>query len=76
MPVSSHRRGPDVVVAGSVYCDLIFFDLDGSPALGEEVRTDRFTLVPGGGGYIVAVGLRRLGVRTAVRTYVSPYGSG
>ena len=59
-----------MVVAGSVYCDLIFFDLDGLPALGEEVRTERFSLVPGGGGYITAVGLARLGVRTALRTYV------
>jgi len=64
------RRRPDVVVAGSTYCDLIFFELDGPPALGEEVRTDRFALVPGGGGYITAVGLARLGVRTALRTYV------
>ena len=70
MPARSRRRGPDVVVAGSVYCDLIFFDLDGLPALGEEVRTERFSLVPGGGGYITAVGLARLGVRTALRTYV------
>jgi sugar/nucleoside kinase (ribokinase family) len=65
------RRGPaDVVVAGSVYCDLIFFDLDGPPTLGEEVRTESFTLAPGGGGYITAAGLARLGVRTALRTYV------
>jgi len=70
MPARSLRRGPDVIVTGSVYCDLIFFDLDGPPALGEEVRTERFTLVPGGGGYITAVGLARLGVRTALRTYV------
>ncbi|HEU5300469.1 MAG TPA: carbohydrate kinase family protein [bacterium] len=63
-------RSPEVVVAGSVYCDLIFFNLDGPPALGEEVRTDHFTLTPGGGGFITAAGLARLGVRTALRTYV------
>ena len=57
-------------MAGSVYCDLIFFDLDGPPAIGEEVRTDRFSLSPGGGGFITAAGLSRLGVRTALRTYV------
>lgn len=59
-----------MIVAGSVYCDLIFFNLDGPPALGEEVRTERFALTPGGGGYITAVGLARLGVRTALRTFV------
>jgi sugar/nucleoside kinase (ribokinase family) len=64
------RYSPDVIVVGSVYCDLIFFNLDGPPALGEEVRTDRFLLTPGGGGYITAVGLARLGVRTALRAYV------
>jgi sugar/nucleoside kinase (ribokinase family) len=60
----------DVIVVGSVYCDLIFFNLDGPPTLGQEVRTDRFLLTPGGGGYITAVGLARLGVRAALRTYV------
>ncbi len=57
-------------MAGSVYCDLIFHRLDGAPALGEEVRTDRFTMTVGGGGFITAVGLARLGMRTALRTYV------
>ena len=70
MPGKARRRGPEAIVVGSVYCDLIFFDLDGPPALGEEVRTDRFTLTPGGGGFITAAGLARLGVRTALRTYV------
>jgi ribokinase len=65
------RRSPvQVVVAGSIYCDMIFFDLDGPPTLGEEVRTEHFALAPGGGGYITAAGLARLGVRTALRTYV------
>lgn len=70
MPARSRRRPPAVIVVGSVYCDLIFFNLDGPPTLGEEVRTDRFLLTPGGGGYITAAGLARLGVRTALRTYV------
>jgi sugar/nucleoside kinase (ribokinase family) len=70
MPARTLQGVPEVVVAGSVYWDLIFFDLDDPPTLGEEVRTDRFSLAPGGGGYITAVGLARLGVRTALRTYV------
>ncbi|MDR7517945.1 MAG: carbohydrate kinase family protein [Armatimonadota bacterium] len=62
--------GPRVVVVGSIYCDLIFFNLDGVPALGEEVRKDRFAITLGGGAYITAVGLRRLGLEVAVRAYV------
>lgn len=70
MTGSLARRTAEVVVAGSVYWDLVFYDLDGPPRLGEEVRTDRFALAPGGGGYITAVGLARLGLRTALRTYI------
>src|SRR5713226_5609430 len=58
------------VVVGSVYWDLIFYGLHEPPALGLEVRTDHFAMTPGGGGYITAVGLSRLGVPTALRTYV------
>src|SRR5947209_20317423 len=70
--MTAKRRpgAPEVIVAGSVYWDLIFFNLNEPPTLGEEVRTDRFTMTPGGGGYITAVGLARLGVRTALRSYV------
>jgi sugar/nucleoside kinase (ribokinase family) len=57
-------------VVGNIYCDLIFLGLESPPVLGEERRTDQFTLAAGGGGYITTVGLARLGVRTAVRAYV------
>src|SRR5438034_11286758 len=70
MTVKRRAGVTEVIVAGSVYWDLIFFNLNEPPTLGEEVRTDRFTMTPGGGGYITAVGLARLGVRTALRTYV------
>src|SRR5947208_15027369 len=70
MPAKRRPGAPEVIVASSVYWDLIFFNLNEPPTLGEEVRTDRFTMTPGGGGYITAVGLARLGVRTALRTYV------
>jgi sugar/nucleoside kinase (ribokinase family) len=59
-----------VIVAGSIYCDLIFHGLNAAPALGEEVRTQEFTMTLGGGGYITAVGLSRLGIRVALRSYV------
>ncbi len=70
MRPSTLGRPAEVIVAGSVYCDLIFFGLDGAPALGEEVRTHRFAMTLGGGGFVTAVGLARLGVCAALRTYV------
>jgi len=70
MPAKRRAAHPEVIVAGSVYWDLIFFNLNQPPTLGEEVRTDRFTMTPGGGGSITAIGLARLGVRTQLRTYV------
>lgn len=69
---SSPHRGPapDVIVVGNVYCDLIFSGLKALPPLGEETRTDRFTMTLGGGAYITAAGLRRLGVQTALRSHI------
>ncbi len=59
-----------IAVVGSVYWDLIFFGLNDPPSPGVEVRTDRFAMTPGGGSYITAVGLVRLGHQAALRTYV------
>src|SRR2546422_11529673 len=70
MTAKRRAGAPEVIVAGSVYWDLIFFNLNEPPTLGEEVRTDRFTMTPGGGGYITAVRVARLGGRAALRTYV------
>jgi sugar/nucleoside kinase (ribokinase family) len=61
---------PLVIVSGAIYCDLIFSGLRDLPAPGEEVRTDRFSLAVGGGAFITAAGLARLGLRTTVRAYV------
>lgn len=54
----------DVLVAGEYYCDLIFSGLDAPPALGAEVFARGLTVRPGG-CYNMALGLVRLGVRTA-----------
>jgi len=54
----------DVLVAGEAYCDLIFAGLDGMPALGREVIASGLTTRPGG-CYNMALGLTRLGLRTA-----------
>src|SRR2546430_17245060 len=69
MTVKRRAGVTEVIVAGSVYWDLIFFNLNEPPPLGEEVRTDRFTMTPGGGGYITAVGVGRLGGGEGVRAY-------
>jgi sugar/nucleoside kinase (ribokinase family) len=68
--VPGRRHEPEVIVVGNIYCDFIFLDLSTPPVLGEERRTDRFSLAVGGGGFITTVGLARLGVRTAARAYV------
>jgi sugar/nucleoside kinase (ribokinase family) len=54
----------DVLVAGEYYCDLIFSGLNAPPALGGEVFARGLTVRPGG-CYNMALGLTRLGVRTA-----------
>ncbi|MDR7419392.1 MAG: carbohydrate kinase family protein [Armatimonadota bacterium] len=64
------RRAPAVVVAGNIYCDMIFSGLPAVPALNEETRTDRFVMTVGGGAFITSAGLVRLGVPAAARAYV------
>ena len=54
----------DVLVAGEYYCDLIFTGLSTSPAYGEEIIASGLTTRPGG-CYNMALGLTRLGLRTA-----------
>jgi sugar/nucleoside kinase (ribokinase family) len=55
----------DVVCAGAVYLDLTFDGLDGLPSPGEE-RWARELQVSPGGMANTAIGLARLGMRTAV----------
>ena len=49
----------DVVIAGDIFCDLIFTGLPGMPALGEELYATDFDMLPGG-VFITAAALRRL----------------
>lgn len=60
----------DVVCAGAVYLDLTFAGLDAVPKPGEE-RWARELLLSPGGMANTAVGLSRLGLKTAI---VSPLG--
>ncbi len=59
-----------IAVVGGTYWDLIFYGLNHPLRPGGEVRTDRFAMTPGGGSYITAVGLVRLGQQAALWTYV------
>ena len=55
----------DVVCAGSVFLDLTFEGLDALPAPGEERYARDLHATPGGAA-ITAIGLARLGLRTAI----------
>ncbi len=72
-PASPAAAG--VIVAGPVYCDLLFAGLSGLPALGEECFAERF-LVSAGGSAITAIALRRLGrpVRLVARVGADAHG--
>lgn len=51
----------DVLLPSAYFCDQIFTGLPGMPRLGEEVFSQGYRLVPGG-GFIPALALTRLGV--------------
>ena len=67
---SSSPAGPagrlDVLVAGRVFCDLIFTGLDAPPVLGRERFADALTVTAGGGAFITAAHLVQLGGRAGV----------
>ena len=60
-----------MICAGEAFEDLIFVGLDRLPALGEEIRTDRFTSTIGGGAVITAVKAARLGMKTMLVSALS-----
>ena len=55
----------DVVIAGDVYCDLVFTGLPRLPVLGEELFSADFDMVPGG-TFITATTLHRLGLKVGL----------
>lgn len=57
---STSSRAHKLVVLGEFFLDLVFYDLPSVPRLGEEVKTTRFAIFPGGGlatTSLVAAGL-------------------
>jgi sugar/nucleoside kinase (ribokinase family) len=57
--------GTDLVVAGTVYYDIVLTALSASPAVGTEVHTEGMGSCPGGVANVAVAG-SRLGLRTAV----------
>ncbi|HSR49324.1 MAG TPA: carbohydrate kinase family protein [Acidobacteriota bacterium] len=55
------NRERTLITAGEVFHDLIFFDLQHLPAMGEELKTDSFTVTVGGGAPITGAAAARLG---------------
>ncbi|MFW5654718.1 MAG: carbohydrate kinase family protein [Roseicyclus sp.] len=54
-------NGLEVVTAGRLYCDLVFTGLDAPPTSGHEVFAEDLHLRTGGGAFITAAYLARLG---------------
>lgn len=67
---------PPVLSVGRLYCDLVFTGLPRMPSLGTEVFTDGFGAHAGGGAFITAAHLSRLGHRSSLAAMlpVSPFG--
>lgn len=63
----NNRRRP-LVTAGEFFLDLIFYDLERLPVLGEELKTDCFLFSFGGGAAITAATAARLGIATQLMT--------
>lgn len=61
----------DVICAGTVFYDLVFTGLDGPPQPGRERWTAGMGCSPGGVANL-AVGLRRLGLRTSLAACFGP----
>ena len=57
-----------LVCAGEFFTDLIFFDLDELPSLGQETKTENFATSLGGGAAITAVTAALLGRSTELVT--------
>ena len=55
----------DLVVAGTVYYDIVFTFLSAPPAVGTEVHTEGMGSCPGGVANVAVAG-SRLGLRSAV----------
>ena len=74
--------GPDgpargIVCVGRVYCDLVFTGLPGLPEAGRELFAGGLTVTTGGGAYITAATLARLGRPSVLAAWLpgGPFGA-
>lgn len=61
---------PGVLCAGRLYCDLVFAGLPRMPSLGTEVFSEGLSVHAGGGAFITAAHLARLGHKASLATMV------
>ena len=66
--MTSPANAEVLVCAGEFFTDLIFFDLDHLPRLGQETKTDNFAISVGGGAAITALAAALLGRRAELVT--------
>lgn len=59
---------PGVLCVGRLYCDLVFAGLPRMPSLGTEVFSEGLSVHAGGGAFITAAHLARLGHATSLAT--------
>lgn len=63
-------KAVDILVAGRVYCDLLFLDLDSFPQLGRESFADDFAVAAGGGAFITSAHLAGLGADVSLLSHL------
>jgi sugar/nucleoside kinase (ribokinase family) len=60
------QPGYEVLCVGRLYCDMVFSGLEGLPVLGQESFAEGLTIGPGGGAYITAAYLARMGMTSGL----------
>lgn len=70
MASAAGRASRNLVIFGEFFIDLVFYDLPSLPRMGEEVKTNHFAELPGGGLATTALFAAGLGTSTAVITRV------
>ncbi|QMU59200.1 MAG: carbohydrate kinase [Boseongicola sp.] len=68
--MSERAQDQTILCVGRLYCDLIFTGVPRFPKMGTEVFADGFGLHAGGGAFITAAHLSRLGNRVALGAFL------
>ncbi|WP_184012417.1 carbohydrate kinase family protein [Rubricella aquisinus] len=70
------QPGHEVLCVGRLYCDMVFSGMEGLPVLGQESFAEAVQIGPGGGAYITAAYLARMGCGAALGAIIpaQPFG--